>query len=58
MEMAEEILEEAGDPVGAGEHEPIVGMQLEQRVHQVLLSAGGLDFDGGNFQHFGATFLQ
>jgi hypothetical protein len=36
MEPLEKILKELRDSVWAGEHEPIVGIQFQQRVNQLL----------------------
>ena len=58
MELLEEILEELNDAVRAGEHQPIVGIELQQRVHQVLAAGGRFEFDRGNLQHLGAVLPQ
>ncbi len=58
MELPEEVLEKLGDAVRAGEHQPVVRVELQQRVHDVLPAGGGLEGDGGHLQHFGAQFTQ
>ena len=58
MEMLEEIIEKGGDSIGAGEDEPVVRVQLQQSVHQVLLFGRRLQFDGWNLHYFSAQFKQ
>ena len=45
-------------PVGAGEDQPIIGVQLQQGIDNVLAAGGGFDTDGGHFQHLGAELEQ
>src|SRR3954451_23754967 len=57
MELLEEEFEELGDAIGTGEYEPVVRVQFEQRVHEILTTSCGLDFDGREFENFGAAFV-
>ena len=58
MEALEEKLEELRDAVGAGKHEPIVGVQLQQRIHEFLAVGGRFELDRGDLDHLGALLSQ
>ena len=51
MKSPKEILEEGRDTVRAGENEPIVGVQFQHRVHEILPPAWRFQLDGWNLQH-------
>src|SRR2546421_8434712 len=58
MELPEEVLEKAGDTVWAGEDQPVIRIQFEQGIHEVLLVLGRFDANGGHFQHLRAELAQ
>src|SRR5437899_6287133 len=58
MKLPEEIVEERGNSIGTGKHEPVVGIQLQHRIHHVFAACGRRQLDGWDLQNFGAKLLQ
>jgi hypothetical protein len=58
MKRFKEIFEEFRDPVWARKDQPIVRVQFQQRVHQILTSVRRLDPDRWDFKHFSREFSE
>src|SRR6266566_1359140 len=58
MESPEEVFEKRGDPVWTCKHQPVIRIQLQQRIHEVFAASGRLGLDRGYFQHFRAQVPQ
>ena len=58
LKALEKKLEKRRHAVRAGEDQPVIGIQLQQRIYDGVFFGSARDLDGRDFQDFRAQFRQ